>query len=256
MLTKKLTFDSDVLDVIQNMTWEDDGKLGIINSGVLDRNLYTKVNKALEAMGGKWNRSKKGHVFMFDPRPSVDGLLDSGIIEVEKDGFFETPVDVQIRMFDLSQPEGCVLEPSAGMGAIARNILLRAKVQLLTLVERNEQKANALRSEFCSKPDSVVDVYNMDFMDFNDFGYDRVYMNPPFEQGQDMDHVRHAYGLINVGGILVSVMSEHAFFASDKKATEFRDWMKQVGMQNEALPDNSFRESGTNVNTRLVFVRR
>ena len=90
MLTKTLKFDQEVLNVLRAMRWENDGTLGIISGGQLDRKLYERLNKALEAMGGKWNRKAGGHVFDADPRPAVEGLLDNGTLAVEKDGFFET----------------------------------------------------------------------------------------------------------------------------------------------------------------------
>jgi hypothetical protein len=51
-------------------------------------------------------------------------------------------------------------------------------------------------------------------------------MNPPFEKGQDIEHVRHAYDQLKPGGRVVAIMSEGPFFRSDKKATEFRDWLE------------------------------
>ena len=31
-------------------------------------------------------------------------------------------------------------------------------------------------------------------------------MNPPFTHHQDIDHVRHAYDLLDAGGVLVAIM--------------------------------------------------
>jgi hypothetical protein len=89
--------------------------------------------------------------------------------------------------------------------------------------------------------------------------YDRIVMNPPFEKGADIDHVRLAYDLLKPGGKLVAVMGEGPFFRSDNKAKEFRDWLATVGTS-ETLPENSFKGKDsfrqTGVNTRLVEIEK
>ncbi len=91
-------------------------------------------------------------------------------------------------------------------------------------------------------------------------GYDRILMNPPFEDGKDMDHVMHAFKLLRPGGKLVAVMGEGAFSRSDKKATAFREWLDSHDGTSEKLPAGSFagadafRQTGTS--TRIVVVSR
>jgi 16S rRNA G1207 methylase RsmC len=85
-------------------------------------------------------------------------------------------------------------------------------------------------------------------------------MNPPFEAGQDIDHVRHAYACLAPGGHLVSIMSEAPFFRSDTKAVAFRTWLDELGGTSEHLPEDafqraeSFRETGCR--TRLVLISK
>jgi hypothetical protein len=86
--------------------------------------------------------------------------------------------------------------------------------------------------------------------------FDRIYANPPFEEGQDMDHVRHMYGALAQYGWLISVMSPHFYFAADRKAASFREWFKRVDGTSCELVPKSFVESGTGVNTWLVQVQR
>lgn len=248
---KTLKFDHDVLEEIRNAVWSEDG-LNCRITNKLERSLYDRVNKALFAMGGVWKGGKvKAHVFEEDPRPQVEDLLASGVIEVERDGFFETPAPVVDRMIvlaDLSKNYSC-LEPSAGKGAIAKKI--KPLVANLLCVEKNEKRAAFLEL-------AGFDVKCMDFLAMPlDIPFMRILLNPPFENGQDMDHVKHAYHLLNPkGGIMVAVMSEHTFFAEDRFATEFRTWLKKVKAIDEKLPKNSFSSSGTGVNTRLVVIRR
>ena len=247
MLTKTLKFESDVLEVLKAMQWSDDGLRGVL-VGKLDRKLYERTNKALEAMGGKWNRSAKAHVFQFDPRPQVEGLLENGALVVERDGFFETPSDIVSKMISVAGVKSgdVVLEPSAGMGAIAKHI--KAVGADVVCVEKNEKRAGVLS-------EMGYTVKNVDFLEIKpEKKYNAVVMNPPFEELQDVSHVMHAYNFLKKGGCLVSIMGESAFFRSDTKAQSFREWLELVGGYSEKLPEGSFKESGTGVNCRLVVI--
>jgi hypothetical protein len=258
-LTKTLIFDDDVLGVLQSMEWSNDGTLGIITGGQLERNLYQRCNKAYDALGGKWDRKAGGIVFKIDPRPNIEGLVTSGELTVERDGFFETPQAVVERMLELVPPDksndALTLEPSAGLGAIVR-VLIENGVQWMLIIEKNEARAEELRKEFASQS-RIVNC--RDFLNepaVTDYPFDRIYMNPPFEELQDVDHVRHAYDLLADGGKMVSVMAESAFFRSDKKSESFREWLNEVNAYVEKLPEGSFKESGTGVNTRLVVIEK
>lgn len=246
MLTKTLKFSDDVLGVLRNMTWSECGTIGYLH-GQLDRKLYTDTNKALAMMGGKWNRGKGGHVFKVDPRATVEGLLDNGTLTVERDGFFETPKVVVDRMVSLVWPSGSVLEPSAGMGAIADH--LPPTYDEITCVEKNADRAQRLHEK------GYV-VYCADFLQWGDTTFDTIYMNPPFEESQDIAHVMHAYSLLAHDGKMVAIMGDGAFFREDKKAMMFRQWLDSVGGWSERLPDGSFKESGTGVATRIVVIEK
>lgn len=250
-LTKTLKFDTDVLDVIKAMRWSDDGLSGEL-VGQLDRKLYEKVNKALDVMGGKWNKKAKAHLFTFDPRPQVEGLLESGGLTVERDGFFETPEGIVTKMIKLANIShgDKVLEPSAGMGRIA--IGLKNAGANVFCVEKNENRAKHLDELgfMCF----VQDFLTISTSTMNNF--DAAVMNPPFEEGQDAQHVMYAYEFLREGGMLVSVMGEGVFFRSDKKSVAFREWLDAVGGETIELPEGSFKESGTGVNTRLVVIER
>ena len=52
---------------------------------------------------------------------------------------------------------------------------------------------------------NVVPGDFMKYLDYvgpehNNAIYDRILMNPPFEHGQDVDHVEHAFNLLKPGG--------------------------------------------------------
>ncbi|NKF21567.1 PLxRFG domain-containing protein [Solimonas marina] len=91
-------------------------------------------------------------------------------------------------------------------------------------------------------------------------GYDRIIMNPPFSDGRDMQHVRHAYDLLKPGGRLVAIMGEGAFFRDTKQAREFRDWLVEIGGSDEKLAEGTFLDPSLPVNTgvsaRMVVIEK
>jgi len=261
MLTKTIKFDDDVLGVFRAMEWRNDGLLGIITGGQLERDLYVRCNKAYDALGGKWDRKAGGIVFKIDPRPQIEGLISDGQLQVERDGFFETPRAVVERMLELVPIDYIhsieFLEPSAGLGAIAK-ILLEKGVpdNNLILIEKNETRAHILNMRFDSCKVVWDDFLQIKHEDLSMWKISHIYMNPPFEELQDIDHVKHAYELLAPNGKMVSVMAESAFFRSDKKSVAFREWMDEVNAYNEKLPEGSFKESGTGANARLVVIEK
>src|SRR4051812_7333314 len=82
--------------------------------------------------------------------------------------------------------------------------------------------------------------------------YDRVVMNPPFTNDQDIDHVLHAYKFLKPGGKLVAIMAKGFTFGENRKRSGFRDLLKQHGRIVMDLPAGTFKESGTMVETVVV----
>lgn len=90
-------------------------------------------------------------------------------------------------------------------------------------------------------------------------GYDRIVMNPPFEDGQDAAHVRAVYeNLLAPDGRLVAVMSAGPFFRDDRRSREFRAWLDARGAEVTDLPAGAFLKSDrpTGVATKLVVIGR
>lgn len=172
------------------------------------------------------------------------------LIGVKIPGYFNTPPAVVERLMSVAdiRPGQRVLEPSAGAGDIADAI--RAQGVVPDVVEI----ASSLRKILEAKGYNIV---GYDFMEYNGGSYDRIVMNPPFENAQEIDHVLHAYQLLAPGGRIVSVMSEGPFFRSDKKSAAFQDFVENYGWS-EKLPDGSFLKSrnSTGVNTRIVVIEK
>lgn len=250
-LTKRITASDDVLSVLRAASYSElqSGETVLKLVGQLDRKLYEAVNKVLEALHGKWARKAGGHVFAEDPRITLGLLADTGEIEIEKLDFFPTPAAICQRMIELAEitAEHDVLEPSAGDGAICRDLVATGIApERIHAIEIDETKAAKL---------ARIDSYHVKCCDFLDYGrqWHRIVMNPPFSGQRDIAHVEHAYECLAPGGRLVAVMAESVFFREDKKSRAFRENILAHGFD-ESLPAGAFHESGTGVKTRLVVV--
>jgi phospholipid N-methyltransferase len=243
-----MNIDSAVLDVLSNATTEGNSlKL----TGQLDRTLYVSTNKILEIAGGKWNRKAQAHLFDGDAAEIMDQIILTGHISNKKQelGFFPTPPAVVNRLLELAQIESGmrVLEPSAGTGNILKAIIPSADK---VAVEINPEFIPKL--ELCG---SGIHVYEGDFLSYNwPDKFDRVIMNPPFAKNVAPAHVLHALAFLKHGGRLVSVMPSSVTFRTDTLNRMVRAAV-EAGGSIEALPENSFTESGTNVNTVIVTLQ-
>ncbi len=230
----------------------------------LDRKFYTKTNKVLEALGGKWNRRAKAHIFPSDASVLIEGAILTGEVTTAKDiGFFPTPLEIGrllVSMADL-RPGLVVLEPSAGRGDLIEAIrehlpAIRRPVSVIA-IEREKVLADEIRKRF----PQGVGVHTRDFLDGTnpDVLVDRVIMNPPFirENGLDhLDHVRAAHDLLRGGGILVSVLPKSVDFREDRRHRRFREWFKGHGGLTVDLPERAFAPSGTNVCTVALVMSK
>jgi predicted RNA methylase len=229
----------------------------------LDRATYARVNKVLEALGGKWNRSAKAHVFDSDARARIEIAITTGEVETGQDvGHFPTPAPLARRLVEMAdvRPKQHVLEPSAGTGRIVDAVLEIGDVQVYA-VERDAARRQSLsdRAGAMGHRGALHVGQCEDFMTYPATGgFDRVVMNPPFCRvglGDHLDHVRHAFGMLVEGGILVSVLPASVTFRRDRRYLEFREWCEERGGI-RPLPSGSFKESGTGVETVVVRLRQ
>lgn len=171
---------------------------------------------------------------------------------------FATPSDAVEQMIAWAMPLNgkSVLEPEAGSAAILRRLVAQQefnKPSVIHYCEINVGLASELRKLF---PDSMAHYVASDFTEYSARQYDRILMNPPFSNEQDIDHVLHAWELLAPGGILVAIVSEHAFFAKTKKSSEFRRWYFQHEGKDEKLDPTIWKAAGTAVHTRMIRVEK
>lgn len=235
----------------------------------LDRALYVEVNKALEALGGKWNKSAKAHLFPAHvrPREAIDSVIvNGGFVDNRKElGFFETPEQLAELLVKLAEiPAGDhVLEPSAGHGRIVK-ALKRAGHDAIFAVDIDGVNAAVIRG-------LGVSCYHGDFLNLALSSFPRIVMNPPFAKGADVEHILHAWRYLVSGGRLVAVASAGVVFRQGVRYREFRETVRlyspitladsdvvesEDGARFIRLPEGSFSESGTEVSTVIVILER
>jgi predicted RNA methylase len=221
--------------------------------GQLPRDAYLRVDKVLRSLGGKWDRRAGAHLFPFPANDLVAPAAEVGAYTDRKQElqFFETPEPLSRRLCDTAEIflDDEVLEPSAGHGRLA--LAARARGAVVVAVEIDHHNCAILR-------DHGIEAIEADFIEYAPSvtqRFDAVVMNPPFVKGQDVAHVRAAFGLLRSGGRLAAIMGEGVFFRADRAATESRARLAEVGGTSEPLPAGTFHDSGTDVATRLVTIR-
>jgi len=160
--------------------------------------------------------------------------------EVAKDlQFYRTPkAVVEHVLSSVHIPNGAtVLEPSCGDGAI--------------MDELNRMGAKCVGVEFDKSRASQAKakghaVHVSNFLEMSPTPeFDFVIMNPPFYGKHYVKHINHAKKFLKESGALVSILPANAWYEHKLLKGEWHD-----------LPIGSFRESGTNVNTGFLIMRR
>ena len=244
----------------------------------LERKLYEAVNKALEGAGGKWNRSKKVHVFERDPRELLGLAVETGKATNVRTALqaFYTPdalaqrvvAAANIAMVWRSGQAIRVLEPSIGEGALAVEAASKwGEKHKLEIIGYDVDEVALGKARAAMKKANVV-LSLRDFLTVEPGGLeaasaggcikpvDVVLMNPPFTRGADIAHVTHAWQFVAPGGVLVAIMSPHFQHASTKAAIAFRAHLEMMGerAETEDIPAGTFEHTG--VASVLVLMRK
>lgn len=256
-MAKTIKIDDEVAAVLRDSA--ADGNLLRLPARQLDRALYERTNKVLEALGGKWNRAKRAHVFTTPVAGILAAALDDGAVENRQQvlQFFQTPESLADRMADWAvRPGDDVLEPSAGHGRLALAGAVRRRAGSLTCVEIDELNLKTLRGALEPLHPDVA-FHLGDFMRWEcSRAFGVVLMNPPFSGRSDALHIMRAWDFVRKGGRLCAIASEGPFFGSDCHSKNFRAWIESVGAESEQLPEDTFKREGTGVRTRLIFAEK
>lgn len=247
------------LDVLQQCTVE--GNVVKLPSIQLERKLYQEVAKALELIGGKWKGGKVfGFVFPTDPTEMLQKIASGDNVNLKKEfQFFATPSSLAKRMVEYAkiEPLDNILEPSAGQGAIVDEILEKCtNVNHVFVCEKMPINLDILKTKYKNKRVSFLSLEDNDFLNHPEGGmlYDKIIANPPFAKNQDIDHVQKMYGLLAEGGRMVVITSKHWELSNNNKEKSFRQWLGVVGAYQEDIDAGEFKESGTNISTKLIII--
>ena len=183
------------------------------------------------------------HEFYGTVLPDDSGERPSGkqaSTEVSKDlQFYRTPKAVIERILSNERLSAgsLVLEPSCGDGAILDELAKRG--MKAAGIEVDAGRAQQSRA----KGHSVM-IGNFLSVEPNPI-YDAVVMNPPFVGKHYVKHVEHALKFLKDGGQLITILPASAWYEHKLLKGRWQD-----------LPIASFRESGTNVSTGYLVIRK
>jgi protein-L-isoaspartate O-methyltransferase len=173
---------------------------------------------------------------------------------------FPTPPELAARMAGEAdiQPSSRILEPSAGTGNLIRAIANDTTgfdcLREITAVEYNHALVAHLieqRERTLYANENNFKIVCGDFMEQNDnLGmFDRIVMNPPFQNGADIKHIQHAAKFLADGGRLVALCAN-----GPRQREILKPIAEESGGWWEDLPAGTFKEQGTGVNVALLLI--
>ena len=250
VMPKELT--SEAIDTLKNS--QVDGMVVRLPDGQLDRKIYVEVKDKLELIGGKWKGGKvMGFVFNEDPSELLEQIANGENRNLKKEfQFFGTPDELADRLVELANigENHSILEPSAGQGAIVKAVHRAHPDHVVYGYE-----LMPLNQTFLKKINGFV-LDGSDFLTECETTFNRIIANPPFTKNQDIDHIKKMYSLLNSYGRLVSMSSNHWISSSNKKETEFRDWLQSVNAEVLPVDAGVFKESGTSIATSIIIINK
>ncbi|ANO35613.1 hypothetical protein A6E01_20595 (plasmid) [Vibrio breoganii] len=219
---------------------------------------YAKIRQVLIKAGGKYSRGK----FIISgktPSEVLSGLLGGVVVKskAKEMAFFATKDEAARRVVDAVRvrldldSSSLILEPSAGHGAIA-DVVRSLGLPVITneIWEDNRRILEA----------KGYHPYAFDFLDtsLGSFGVDRpmtaIMLNPPWGKFVELQHVYHAYSLLDESGVLSALIAPSYLTSLTAKAKAFREWLKSVDADESEVSSGSFE--GTSVSgVHLVITK-
>jgi protein-L-isoaspartate O-methyltransferase len=179
---------------------------------------------------------------------AMKAALKAGVQVVTVAQLFPTPPPLAARMAKLAEIgwHDRVLEPSAGVGNLIHAIVDAEPTAKIHAVEINRALCDALPSGLLADGEGFcADFLTCTTQQLGRF--DKVLMNPPFDHGADVAHIKHALHFLERDGILVALCANGPRQQAELHPLAFT-W--------EELPDGTFADQGTDVRVVLMTVRR
>ncbi len=180
-------------------------------------------------------------------------------------GFFPTPEPLAKKLIEYAcgamggRRPASILEPSAGLGALAHAAHEEFPESMITCIEINLRCAEILSLQ-------GFNVAAADFLE--DFRgkyerleqFDLVVMNPPFENMDDCTHVMVAWDSVAPGGVLAAIVSNMAGVSPRGQSGRFKLWMDRVEADVFEVEDGAFDGADafnrTGVKVKIVVARK
>jgi 16S rRNA G1207 methylase RsmC len=187
---------------------------------------------------------------------ALRGAATAGVQVVAVPQLFPTPREIAARMAGMFGPfiPGPILEPSAGTGNLVRAVAQHNtgfdNVGQVVAVEINPSAVAALKEMREKTLYATPENFSIRKADFLSCGgelgtFRSVIMNPPFDHGSDISHVKHALTMLRPGGRLV------ALCANGPRQNE---QLRPLCSSWEVLPPGSFANEGTGVSVALLMI--
>jgi protein-L-isoaspartate O-methyltransferase len=188
----------------------------------------------------------------------ADRIKESEIANSGIDGFFPTPdalADEVVKKSDV-QPHHAVLDSSAGWGS------LLAAAKRAGVTDSNIDAIEISHTLFEILEERGFNVIGRDCLEMTmpPRKYDRILLNPAFENGHAAKEIKHGYlNFLKDGGVLTAIVPSSVM--NGDNYLKFREWaVSEANATFERLPDNSFAgidsARRTGVGTALVILRK
>ena len=242
-----------VEEVLRHCTFKDN--VLYLPAAQLNPKSYAETKKWISEAGGKWTGGKvQGFTFEFDATRVASILMSGKRCNLKQEyQFFSTPDALADWLVSLSDvgPDHAVLEPSAGTGSIVDAVHRKCPDCVIDVFELMPENIQLLKKK------EGINIVGEDFTKGVPRLYDRIFANPPFSRNQDIDHTKAMYDALNPeGGEMCVITSRHWCQASEKKCADFRNWLTEVNAETHEIPNGVFDESGTNVATMAIVIKK
>lgn len=170
--------------------------------------------------------------------------------------FYPTPpsvIDLMLQKANIHDNQ-LILEPSAGKGDIIDKVVAYNQTVNVDFCEFNRYNSEILELKCYNKIGTDFLLVDTE----KSVKYDRILMNPPFEDRADIEHIRRAFSLLKDDGILVSVITAKSISNSTPETSKMRKdaelWGEIVELDEDIMKTEAERKA--TVTIALVVLHR